>query len=152
MIYGAGAAIGGARALCARGCQAFSCWAHLASVEVFAREVNSVVGALSVRALEFAAVVEIPQNRREFLDCVFLKELRACFRGRPVQQLKLFQAFFGQLDAITDVYRRKHVEAKYRAPSIPNEKTAIELEDEAVLCNCFKELIPTLKIPGADYS
>jgi len=76
---------------------------------------------------------------------LFLKELRACFRERPVQQLKLFQAFFGQLDAITDVYRRKHVEAKYRAPSIPNEKTAIELEDEAVLCTCFKELIPTLK-------
>ncbi|MGH7454922.1 MAG: sigma factor, partial [bacterium] len=57
---------------------------------------------------------------------------------------KLLPWFYRILNnAITDVYRHKHVEAKYHATSIANEEPAIEPEDEAVLCACFRELIPT---------
>jgi RNA polymerase sigma-70 factor (ECF subfamily) len=85
-----------------------------------------------------------PELAEDVLQDSLLKALRA--EPELSDENKLLPWFYSILNnAATDVYRRKHVEAKYRAASIPNEEPAIEPEDEAVLCACIRELIPTLK-------
>ena len=51
--------------------------------------------------------------------------------------------------AIVDAYRRWGVEHKY-VTDAEGEGPAAEPEDEAVLCGCFRELIPTLKAEYAE--
>ncbi len=51
--------------------------------------------------------------------------------------------------AIVDAYRRRGVERKY-VTDAEGEEPAVEPDDEAVLCGCFRELIPTLKAEYAE--
>lgn len=82
----------------------------------------------------------------DILQNSLLKALRAAPELREVD--KLVPWFYRILhNAITDVYRHKHVEAKHlESVSASHESIAEALpEDEAALCVCFRELLPTLK-------
>lgn len=48
-------------------------------------------------------------------------------------------------NAITDHYRRRGVEAKYRAQLAMETEPAADTDEWLRLCECFRELIPTLK-------
>lgn len=82
----------------------------------------------------------------DVLQDSLLKALRAAPDLRDEE--KLVPWFYRVLNnAITDVYRRKHVEAKYveKNADIPEHIAEPEPEDHAALCTCFRELIPALK-------
>lgn len=85
-----------------------------------------------------------PDLAEDILQDSLLKALRAVPELRDEE--KLLPWFYRILNnAVTDVYRRKHLETKYRATVIANEEPSLEPEDEAILCACFRELLPTLK-------
>lgn len=48
-------------------------------------------------------------------------------------------------NAITDHYRRAATASKYEERYAQEADTQIAPEDEAVICSCFRELLPTLK-------
>ena len=82
----------------------------------------------------------------DLLHDSLLKALRAAPALR--EEEKLLPWFYRILNnAIVDVYRRRRVEARTRESSmdvedIPSVPGPV---DEAVLCACFRELLPTLK-------
>ena len=90
-----------------------------------------------------------PELAEDTLQDSLLKALRAAPELRDED--KLLPWFYRILNnTITDVYRHRHVEAKYRAVAAEGEEAALEPEDEANLCTCFRELLPTLKPEYAD--
>ena len=46
---------------------------------------------------------------------------------------------------VTDLYRRRGVEARYRPLLAQEYDAAVEPEDYAAACRCFETLLPTLK-------
>lgn len=48
-------------------------------------------------------------------------------------------------NTITDLYRRRGVEARYRPLLAQEYDAAVEPEDYAAVCRCFETLLPTLK-------
>lgn len=87
-----------------------------------------------------------PVLAEDVLQDSLLKALRAA--PELQDEDKLVPWFYRILNnAITDVYRRRHVEAKYleRPAEFYEPAAEPEPEDEATLCACFRELIPTLK-------
>ncbi|MCI0696516.1 sigma-70 family RNA polymerase sigma factor [candidate division KSB1 bacterium] len=87
-----------------------------------------------------------PDLAEDILQDSLLKALRAAPDLRDED--KLVPWFYRILNnAITDAYRRRHVEAKYmeRPTEFHEPPAEPEPEDEATLCTCFRELIPTLK-------
>lgn len=87
-----------------------------------------------------------PALAEDVLQDSLLKALRAAPELR--EEDKLVPWFYRILNnAITDVYRRKHVEAKHveKNSELPEHVAEPQPEDEAALCTCFRELIPTLK-------
>jgi RNA polymerase sigma-70 factor (ECF subfamily) len=96
------------------------------------------------------AYVEKKVSDSELAEDVLQESLLKALRSAPHlrEEDKLMPWFFRILNnAITDTYRRRHVEGKYREAfeelNIQNEEP--ESDDEAILCACFRELIPTLK-------
>ncbi|MCG3155564.1 MAG: hypothetical protein DKINENOH_02170 [bacterium] len=82
----------------------------------------------------------------DVLQDSLLKALRAAPELRDEE--KLVPWFYRVLNnAITDVYRRRQVEAKHfeKSPALPEHVAEPESDDEAALCACIRELIPTLK-------
>lgn len=47
-------------------------------------------------------------------------------------------------NTITDLYRRRGVEAKYRPVLVQELETTLEPEDYAEVCRCFEAVLPTL--------
>lgn len=87
-----------------------------------------------------------PLLAEDILQDSLLKALRAAPEMR--EQDKLVPWFYRIMNnAVTDVYRRRHVEAKYveKNSALPEHVAEPQPEDEAALCACFRELIPTLK-------
>ena len=87
-----------------------------------------------------------PALAEDVLQDSLLKALRAAPDLRDED--KLVPWFYRILNnAITDVYRHRHVEAKYleRPAEFQEPAAEPEPEEEAALCACFRELIPTLK-------
>ncbi len=87
-----------------------------------------------------------PLLAEDVLQDSLLKALRAA--PDLLDEEKLVPWFYRILNnAITDVYRRRHVEAKYleRPAGFYEPAAEPEPEDEAALCACFRELIPALK-------
>jgi RNA polymerase sigma factor (sigma-70 family) len=87
-----------------------------------------------------------PELAEDVLQDSLLKALRAA----PTLQDddKLVPWFYRILhNAITDFYRHRQVEAHSLAgaAAIPEPVAGPDPEDEAVLCGCFRALIPTLK-------
>ncbi len=59
---------------------------------------------------------------------------------------KLVPWFYRILNnAVIDHYRKKGTEGKYMDQYALEADTRVEPEDEAMICACFRELIPTLK-------
>lgn len=87
-----------------------------------------------------------PALAEDVLQDSLLKALRA---APDLQDEEKFVPWFYRIlnNAITDVYRRRHVEAKYmeKNSAIPEHIAEPEPEDEAALCACFRELLPALK-------
>ena len=48
-------------------------------------------------------------------------------------------------NTLTDLYRRRGVEAKYRPMLTQEHETILEPEEHAAVCRCFEALLPTLK-------
>lgn len=87
-----------------------------------------------------------PQLAEDVLQDSLLKALRAAPELR--EEDKLVPWFYRILNnAITDVYRHQHVEAKHLETADETHEFVAEseAEDEANLCACFRELLPTLK-------
>ena len=85
-----------------------------------------------------------PESAEDVLQESLIKALRAAPDLKDAE--KLFPWFYRILNnAIIDVYRRKHVEAEHLEPYTEDKNLAITPEEEANLCACFRELIPTLK-------
>jgi RNA polymerase sigma factor (sigma-70 family) len=84
-----------------------------------------------------------PELAEDVLQESLLKAIRAAPDLRDEE--KLIPWFYRILNnAIVDAYRKKHREAEVMAPS-EGADLAITPEEEATLCACFRELIPTLK-------
>ncbi len=82
----------------------------------------------------------------DVLQDSLLRALRAAPELRDEE--KLVPWFYRILNnAITDVYRRRQVEAKHieKSPALAEHVAEPEPDDEAALCACFRELLPTLK-------
>ena len=59
---------------------------------------------------------------------------------------KLLPWFYRILNnTITDLYRRRGVEARYRPAPVQERDAALEPEEYAVVCRCFEPLLSTLK-------
>lgn len=85
-----------------------------------------------------------PALAEDILQDSLLKALRAAPELRDEE--KLIPWFYRILNnAIIDHYRRKATASKYQAAHAGEAEPAIEPEDEAAICACFRELIPTLK-------
>lgn len=85
-----------------------------------------------------------PELAEDVLQDSLLKALRAAPDLREDE--KLFPWFYRILNnAIVDAYRRKHIEAQHLEPYTEDHDLAITPEEEANLCTCFRDLIPTLK-------
>lgn len=85
-----------------------------------------------------------PELAEDVLQESLIKALRAAPDLRDEE--KLLPWFYRILNnAIIDVYRRKHIETEHLEPYSEEKDLAITPEEEENLCNCFRELIPTLK-------
>lgn len=87
-----------------------------------------------------------PALAEDVLQDSLLKALRAAPELRDEE--KLVPWFYRVLNnAIIDVYRHKNVEAKHSETFNDTHEQLAEQEpeDEAKLCACFRELLPTLK-------
>jgi len=85
-----------------------------------------------------------PALAEDILQDSLLKALRAAPELRDEE--KLVPWFYRILNnAVIDYYRRRATASKYQTAYTGETEPAIEPEDEAALCACFRELIPTLK-------
>lgn len=73
--------------------------------------------------------------------------LRALQAAPDLRDEERFIPWFYRIlnNAIMDVYRRRQIEARYRAASAEAAKRAMAPAEEAALCACIWDLIPTLK-------
>lgn len=80
----------------------------------------------------------------DILQQSLLKALRAAPDLRDDE--KLLPWFYRILNnAVIDTYRRRGAEAKYIQKYAQEQVWGTEPEDEAILCDCFRQLLPTLK-------
>ena len=97
---------------------------------------------------QLLAYVRKKISNRELAEDVLQESLLKALRSAPElrDENKILPWFYRILrNAIIDVYRHSNVEATYRATTIADQEPAHTPEDEAVLCACFRELLPTLK-------
>ena len=91
--------------------------------------------------------VSHPELAEDILQDSLLRAVRAAPNLRDAD--RLIPWFYSILrNAIVDAYRRRGVDRKYVSEA--DGKPSVEPEDEAVLCECFRELIPTLKAEYAE--
>lgn len=87
--------------------------------------------------------VNDPELAEEILQDSLLQALRAAPHLRDEE--RLLPWFYRVLqNAITDAYRRRAVERRH-IDLLEVEDRPLEAEEEAAICECFRELIPTLK-------
>jgi RNA polymerase sigma-70 factor (ECF subfamily) len=85
-----------------------------------------------------------PELAEDVLQESLLKALRAAPDLQDEE--KVLPWFYRILNnAIIDTYRRRGVEAKYLEKYAHAQDWTLEPGDEATLCACFRELLPTLK-------
>jgi RNA polymerase sigma-70 factor, ECF subfamily len=85
-----------------------------------------------------------PDLAEDVLQESLLKALRAAPDLRDEE--KLLPWFYSILNnAITDIYRRQQVEQRSLQQVAQAQLLEAEPETEQVLCDCFRDLIPTLK-------
>ena len=90
-----------------------------------------------------------PDLAEDILQDSLLRAVQALPSLRDEQRLVPW--FYNILhNAIVDTYRRGGVERRYVTAAGLEEEPAAEPEDESVLCECFRELIPTLKSEYAE--
>jgi RNA polymerase sigma-70 factor (ECF subfamily) len=90
------------------------------------------------------ARVSDPILAEDILQDSFLKAVQGAPKLRDHDRLVPW--FYRILrNAIIDAYRRQGVERKYIKEISENETPAVEMEDKAALCECFYDLLPTLK-------
>jgi RNA polymerase sigma-70 factor (ECF subfamily) len=111
---------------------------------------NTIVSSLLSHRERLLAYVRKRISDPGLAEDVLQESLLKALRAEPAlrDEARLVPWFYRILNnAITDVYRRRHVEAKYLEVSteIPETVADLQPEDEAALSACFRELIPTLK-------
>ena len=90
-----------------------------------------------------------PELAEDILQDSLLRAVQALPALRDEQRLVPW--FYNILNnAIVDTYRRQGVERRYVSADGLEEEPAAEREDESVLCECFRELVPTLKSEYAE--
>lgn len=93
--------------------------------------------------------VDDPDLAEDIFQDSLLKALRAAPDLR--ERDKLLPWFYTILsNAITGTYRRRQTEEKSLQQLGYQQELVTTLEDEQILCACFRELIPTLKPEYAD--
>ncbi len=97
------------------------------------------------RLLNFVrSKVDNPDLAEDILQESLLKALRAAPDLRDEE--KLLPWFYRILNnAVIDTYRRRAVESKSIDKYAQEQVWVIEPEDDALLCACFRDLLPTLK-------
>ncbi|MBX2997994.1 MAG: sigma-70 family RNA polymerase sigma factor [Caldilineaceae bacterium] len=85
-----------------------------------------------------------PELAEDILQDSLLKALRAAPTLRDEE--KLLPWFHRILNnAVADSYRRQFTEAKYLEAYAHDQEVPLDPEDEATLCACLRELLPTIK-------
>ena len=90
--------------------------------------------------------VHDPELAEDILQDSLLRALRAAPQLRDEDRLVPW--FYRVLEhAIVDAYRRRGTERKHLGGPLPDDRElpAMEPEEEAALCECFRALVPTLK-------
>lgn len=88
--------------------------------------------------------VQDPQLAEDILQDSLLKALRAAPSLR--EEEKIVPWFYRIVrNSITDYYRRSTTRRKHLDAYLEEAEVAVSAEDEATLCACFRDLIPTLK-------
>jgi RNA polymerase sigma-70 factor (ECF subfamily) len=123
------------------------------SLPFVAKEIRRLIeDSLEVRLLDHRAKllayvrkkVADPDLAEDILQESLLKALRAAPNLRDEE--KLLPWFYRILNnAVVDSYRRRYTEAKSLEAYAAQQPLVFEFEDEATLCACFRELLPTLK-------
>lgn len=111
---------------------------------------NALISRLLSHRQMLVAYVQKKVADRTLAEDVLQDSLLGALRAAPDlrDEDRLMPWFYRILNnAITDLYRRRGVEAKHRhAPIDDPLMSADPSPDEvAILCSCFRELIPTLK-------
>ena len=88
--------------------------------------------------------VSDPTMAEDILQGSLLKAIEA---APDLKDEDKFVSWFYQIvrNAITDHYRRAATASKYQEKYVLEAETEVTPEDEAVICSCFRELLPTLK-------
>ncbi|MCB0114594.1 MAG: sigma-70 family RNA polymerase sigma factor [Caldilineaceae bacterium] len=84
----------------------------------------------------------------ELAEDVLQDSLLKALRAAPdlKDEEKLLPWFYRILNnAVIDAYRRRGTEARYIDKYAREQEWVVEPQDEAVLCACFRQLLPTLK-------
>jgi RNA polymerase sigma-70 factor (ECF subfamily) len=90
------------------------------------------------------AKVDNPDLAEDILQESLLKALRAAPDLRDEE--KLIPWFYRILNnAVIDTYRRRAVESRSIDKYAQEQVWVVEPEDDALLCACFRDLLPTLK-------
>ena len=105
--------------------------------EVLLRHHNSLLGFIQRK-------VNDPDLAEDILQEGLLRAMQSA--GGLRDEEKLVPWFYRVLNnAIIDTYRRREVETKYLEAYARNEELELSAEDEAAICACFREIIPSLK-------
>ncbi len=109
---------------------------------------NSIEEQLLISREKFLRFIQArvadPDLAEDILQDSFLKALH---RAPDLRDHDRLVPWFYQIlrNAIIDVYRHQGVERKYTTEISADEVPAMEMEDQAALCACFSDLLPTLK-------
>jgi RNA polymerase sigma factor (sigma-70 family) len=88
--------------------------------------------------------VSDPDAAEDILQDSLLRAMRST--GDLRDDEKLVPWFYRVLNnAIIDTYRRRSTESRYLQEYGRNEDLHLSQEDEAVICACFREILPSLK-------
>lgn len=112
------------------------------------KENDAVISKLLSHREKLIRYVQKRLSSPELAEDVLQESLIKALRAAPdlKDEEKLLPWFYRILNnAVIDVYRRKHVESAHLEPYSEEKDLAITPEEEANLCSCFRELIPTLK-------
>lgn len=109
---------------------------------------NSIEEQLLISREKFLRFVQArvadPDLAEDILHDSLLKALQ---RAPDLRDHDRLVPWFYQIlrNAIIDAYRHQGVERKYTKEIAEAEMPAVEMEDQAALCACFFDLLPTLK-------
>lgn len=109
---------------------------------------NEIVEQLLHHKSRLLAYVQSKLNNPNLAEDVLQESLLKALRAAPDlrDEEKLLPWFYSILNnAITDIYRRQQVEQRSLQQIAQEQLLGAAPETEQVLCDCFRDLIPTLK-------